>query len=118
MFNFEKLDTRHKAITFEDRVHEITESFPADEPFGMTIQMRRAALSIPSNLAADGSRHSDDDCGGFLESATGSLFEVVSQSHLSRNPGHLTEGVFRSIYQSTKKLSRILAGLHRSLSVS
>jgi len=57
MFNFEKLETWQKAIQFADLVYHITKSFPGDERFGLTIQMRRAAVSISSNIAEGASRH-------------------------------------------------------------
>jgi four helix bundle protein len=50
MFNFEKLEVWHKAIAFADRVYDLTGSFPGDERFGLTNQMRRAAVSIASTL--------------------------------------------------------------------
>ena len=74
MFNFEKLETWQKAIQFADLVYHITKAFPGDERFGLTTQMRRAAVSISSNIAEGASRHSRDDYARFLEIATGSLF--------------------------------------------
>jgi len=51
MFNFEKLDVWQKAIDFANLVYATTQTFPADERFGLTNQMRRAAVSISSNIA-------------------------------------------------------------------
>ena len=77
MFNFEKLEVWQKAIDFADLVYSPTQSFPADERFGLTNQMRRAAVSISSNIAEGSSRTSKTDFARFLEIATGSVFEVL-----------------------------------------
>jgi four helix bundle protein len=77
MFNFEKLDVWQEAIQFADLVYELTAGFPDEERFGLTNQMRRAAVSISSNLAEGSSRVSRTDFARFVEIATGSLFEVV-----------------------------------------
>lgn len=79
MFNFEKLDVWQKAIDFADLVYKHTRNFPAAERFGLTNQMRRAAVSISSNIAEGTSRMSQTDFARFIEIATGSVFEVVSQ---------------------------------------
>jgi four helix bundle protein len=76
MFNFEKLDVWQEAIEFADLVYELTGAFPHEERFGLTNQMRRAAVSISSNLAEASSRASRIDFTRFVEIATGSLFEI------------------------------------------
>src|ERR1041385_3826303 len=90
MFNFEKLDVWQKAIDFADLVYNYTRAFPADERFGLTNQMRRAAVSISSNIAEGTSRMSQADFARFVEIATGSVFEVVSQSFVV--PARLSKG--------------------------
>jgi four helix bundle protein len=79
VFRFEKLEVWQNAIEFAGRVYDFTRPFPADERFGLTSQMRRAAVSISSNIAEGSSRNSDVDFRRFLEIAYGSLMEVVSQ---------------------------------------
>jgi four helix bundle protein len=61
MFNFEKLDVWHKRIALADTVYSLTKTFPADERFGLTNQMRRAVVSISSNIAEGCSRGSKPD---------------------------------------------------------
>ena len=117
MFNFEKLETWQKAILFADLVYKLTRSFSDDERFGLTIQMRRAAVSISSNVAEGSSRHSREDYARFLEIAAGSLFEVVSQSFISRNQGFLSEEAFKALYSAAEEQSRMLSGLRRSLGI-
>src|SRR3989454_12547003 len=98
MFNFEKLDVWQKAIDFADLVYNLTRGFPADERFGLTNQMRRAAVSVSSNLAEGSSRSSRSDFSRFVEIGTGSLFEVLSQSFIGRRQGFLTEEQVHLIY--------------------
>lgn len=115
MFGFERLEVWEKAINFADTVYSITREFPSDERFGLTNQMRRAAVSISSNLAEGSSRTSRKDFARFIEIATGSLFEVVSQSYISRNQGFITPGEFEILYRAAEEQGRMLSGLRRSM---
>ena len=103
MFNFEKLDVWHKAIDFADVVYSVTRAFPGDERFGLTNQMRRAAVSISSNIAEGTSRVSKNDFARFIEIATGSVFEVVSQSVISKNQRFLSEENYQRIYAAAEE---------------
>ena len=115
MFNFEKLDVWQRANGFADLVYKVTKTFPEDERFGLTNQMRRAAVSVSSNIAEGSARSSRNDNARFLEIATGSLFEVVAQSFISRRQGFLTEPDFKTIYATADELGRMLSGLRRSI---
>jgi len=99
MFNFEKLDVWQKAIDFANLVYNETRAFPAEERFGLTNQLRRAAVSISSNIAEGSSRSSKGDFARLLEIAAGSVFEVQ----------------FQRIYNDAEELSRMLSGLRKSL---
>jgi four helix bundle protein len=115
MFNFEKLDVWQKAIDFADVIYTHTRHFPADERFGLTNQMRRAAVSISSNIAEGTSRMSQTDFARFIEIATGSVFEVVSQSSIGRRRGFLSEESLRALYSAADEIGRMLSGLRNSL---
>jgi four helix bundle protein len=115
MFNFEKLETWQKAITFADVVYETTRNFPTEERFGLTNQMRRAAVSISSNIAEGTARNSRIDYARFLEIAAGSLFEVVSQPFIGKNQGFLSESDFKKNYTAAEEQGRMLSGLRRSV---
>jgi four helix bundle protein len=117
MFTFEKLDVWQKAIDFADLVYNHTRNFPADERFGLTNQMRRAAVSISSNIAEGTSRMSQTDFARFIEIATGSVFEVVSQSFICRRQGFLNEENFRAMYTAGDEIGRMLSGLRKSLAL-
>jgi four helix bundle protein len=115
MFNFEKLDVWQKAIEFADFIYSETRRFPSEERFGLTNQMRRAAVSISSNIAEGSSRSSKSDFARFVEIATGSVFEVVSQAFIAQRQSFLSENQFREIYADAEELSRMLSGLRKSL---
>ncbi len=115
MFNFEKLDVWQKAIDFADLIYNKTRAFPSDERFGLTNQLRRAAVSISSNITEGSSRSSKSDFARFVEIATGSVFEVVSQAFIAQRQSFLSEDQFRKIYTDAEELSRMLSGLRKSL---
>ena len=115
MFPFEKLEVWHKSIDFADTVYRVTKQFPDDERFGLTSQMRRAAVSVASNIAEGSARYSRDDFARFVEIATGSLFEVVAQSVIDRRQNYLTEAQYHELYALAETQGRMLSGLRRSL---
>jgi four helix bundle protein len=115
MFNFEKLETWQKAIAFADLVYEMTKNFPHEERFGLTNQMRRAAVSVSSNIAEGTARYSKNDYARFLEIAAGSLFEVVSQSFIGRRQGFLSNPAFQQLYHAAEQQGKLLSGLRRSV---
>ena len=114
-FNFEKLDVWQAAIQFADLVYKITKEFPEHERFGLINQMRRAAVSISSNIAEGSSRSSRADFAQFVEIATGSLFEVLSQAKVSLNQQFLSQTAYEEIATVAEKQCRMLSGLRRSL---
>jgi len=116
MFNFEKLDVWQKAIDFADLVYNSTRNFPSEERFGLTNQMRRAAVSISSNIAEGTSRMSQTDFKRFVEIATRSVFEVISQAFIGRRQGFLADEAFAKLYSSAEEVGRMLSGLRKSLS--
>lgn len=115
MFRFEKLDVWRKSVEFADQVYVVTKSFPSDERFGLTSQMRRAAVSVSSNIAEGSGRASDKDFAHFVEIAYGSLMEVVSQSQVALHQSLLEQESRDALYQRAEELARMLSGLRNSL---
>ena len=115
MFKFEKLSVWQKSLAFADLIYAETREFPADERFGLTNQIRRAANSISSNIA-EGSARTDADFARFVGYASGSLYEVVTQAFIARRQGFLSEISFEKIYSDADEISRMLTGLRDSLS--
>ncbi len=115
MFNFEKLDCWQRGIDFADLIYRVTRTFPREEQFGLTSQMRRAAVSISSNLAEGTSRRSPTDFARFTEIAVGSLFEVVTQSEIAKRQGFLDVRAHQEIYTQAEVLGKMLNSLKASL---
>lgn len=115
MFTFEKLDAWQQAIDLAKVVYDQTRSFPSDERFGLTNQMRRAAVSVSSNLAEGSSRSSRADFARFVEISAGSLFEVVSQAFVAKRQDFLTPEKFEELYALAERQGKILSGLRNSL---
>lgn len=114
-FRFEQLTVWQKAVEFADNIYEITNKFPSDERFGLTNQLRRASVSISSNIAEGSSRGSNRDYTRFIEIAYGSVMEIVSQLHVSRKRQFLSEEVFDELCVKADELARMLSGLKSSL---
>jgi four helix bundle protein len=115
MFRFEKLDVWQKAIEFANDIYAITRGFPHEEKFGLTSQIRRAVVSISSNIAEGSGRGTDKDFSHFIEIAYGSLMEVVSQMQIARHQGWLAPTDGDDLYSKSEELARMLSGLRASL---
>lgn len=115
MFRFEKFEVWQRAIDFADGIYAVTEEFPPDERFGLASQMRRAVVSISSNIAEGSSRSSDSDFARFVEIAYGPLMEVVSQATIAQRQAMLSDVRLSDIHHEAEKLARMLSGLRHSL---
>jgi four helix bundle protein len=115
MFGFEQLDVWQKAIEYADDVYGITRSFPADERFGLTNQLRRASVSVSSNIAEGSGRGSNRDFSRFLEIAYGSLMETVSQSTVAKRQQFCNNEEYQKLYCEAERIARMLSGLRNSL---
>jgi len=115
MFRFEKLEVWHRAVQLADEIYALTRTFPQDERFGLTSQIRRSAISVSSNIAEGCGRSSDRDFAHFLEIAYASLMEVVSQLRISLRQSLIDEAKHNSLYRAAEELARMLSGLRSSL---
>jgi len=113
--NFRELTVWQKAHELVIEIYRGSSRFPADERFGLTVQLRRAAASIGSNIAEGCGRGSDKDFSRFLSIAAGSASEVEYQLLLAHDLGYLTEKDYRSLDASVNEVKRILNSFIQSL---
>ena len=90
MRNFRKYDAWQNALQVVETIYQLTKCFPKDEKYGLTNQVRRAAVSIASNIAEGASRESEVDFARFLEISLGSAFEVETQTLIANQLGYVT----------------------------
>ncbi|WP_298162421.1 four helix bundle protein [Brevundimonas sp.] len=100
-----------KALDWVERVYAATRPWPPEERFGLTSQLRRAAVSVPSNIAEGCSRRSTADFLRFLSIARGSLAEAETQLMLGRRLSYLEEVQLVPLLEAADEISRMLAGL-------
>ena len=98
-----------------DNVYTFVETFPKTERYGLSSQIKRSAVSIPSNIAEGASRNSEKDFARFLEIALGSAFELETQLIIASKIKYVSE---ESLYETVKKLSSLqkrIYGLRRKI---
>ena len=100
------------------RVYRCTENFPTRERYGLAAQMRRAAVSVISNIAEGCGRQGDRELTRFLKIARGSIHELECQLILSHDLGYLERGTWTELDSDSKEVSRMLNGLIHSTSHS
>ncbi len=104
-----------KAMDLGLHVYRLTAAFPDTERYGLVSQLRRASVSVPSNIAEGYGRGTTADYIRFLRSARGSLYEVDTQLLFSSRLGFLTQDQYVSVLEQINECGRILAALIRSL---
>ena len=113
--DFKDLIAWRKAMDFVTDLYELTKIFPPEERFGLTAQLRRAAVSIPSNIAEGQSRHSGPDFRHFLYQARGSAAEVQTQLLIARNLDYISEKDCSHFEAKVEEIARILNGLSKAI---
>lgn len=104
-----------KAMDLVTAIYCATACFPREEIYGLTSQMRRAAVSVPSNIAEGQGRHGRAEFRHFLRLATGSLMELETQTLIAERLRYLSPDVAADILQDAAELGRVLNGLLHSL---
>jgi four helix bundle protein len=104
-----------RAIELVTDIYRRTASFPDHERFGLTSQLRRAAVSVPSNIAEGQGRFTRGEFRQFLGQARGSLLEIETQMTICRNLGYMREVETEELLERTGEVGRMLNGLVQSL---
>jgi four helix bundle protein len=114
---YEDLTVWQKAIQFALFIYAVTKRFPPDEVYSLTKQLRRAAVSIASNIAEGKGRSTDRDLLHFLSMSRGSLFEVKTQLVIASELGYLDQESMKLASAKIAQLGRLLNGLMNSVRV-
>jgi four helix bundle protein len=100
-----------KAMALVTEVYRVTRTFPKDELYGLTSQLRRSAISVPSNLAEGHGRNSRKEFHQFVGQARGSLVEVETQLEIAMNLGYLRKDVAEVLLDKASEVGRVVNGL-------
>ena len=111
----ERLDVWKRAIEFVIALYRLTEHFPKDEKFGLTSQLRRAAVSVAANIAEGAARKSSKEFLQFLSNSQGSASEIDTELLIAWRLGYLPEKEYKDLYGNLDDIGRMITGLSHSL---
>ncbi len=115
MLPFQKLHIWTKSMSVAKETYRLIRLFPQEEVYGLSSQMRRASVSIPSNIAEGSQRNSIKEFRHFLSIARGSLAELQTQYILAYEAQYLSRGQLDTIIQSIEEVSKMMRAFHASL---
>jgi four helix bundle protein len=113
--HYQQLIAWQKAMELAETVYKATATFPREEIYGLTSQLRRAAVSIPSNIAEGQGRGSAAEFAHGLRITRGSLFELETQTILSERMALMQSAMLNNVLDGTGEVGRLINGLLRSL---
>lgn len=113
--SYEDLKVWQKAVTLSKNIYRLTKKFPKDEIYGLTSQIRRSAVSVPSNIAEGCGRNSYGEFIQFLGIASGSLAELHTQLLIALDADYITQENLDDLLVQIKEIGRMLSGLKSSL---
>ncbi|MGK0388508.1 MAG: four helix bundle protein [Maribacter sp.] len=117
MHNFKDLKVWQKARILVTNIYSLTKAFPKEEMFGLTNQMRRAAVSIPSNIAEGCGRGTNRQLAQYLDIAQGSSTELETQTILAFDLGFISENQKEEHCQKINEVQKMIRGFKRTLNV-
>ena len=115
MHNFKELIVWQKARNIVKDIYLLTKKYPQEELFGLTQQIRRAAVSIPSNIAEGSGRGTNADFARFLDIANGSACEVETQLYLSLDLGYISQVEFDDINNKLQDIEKLIFNFKKKL---
>ena len=115
--HFKDLIAWRKAMDLVEEIYRLTNSFPPQENYRLVDQLRRAAVSVPSNIAEGQARYTKKDFRHFLRTAKGSVAEIETQILIAQRLGYIKQDSCERCIASIREVGRILAGLISSLEV-
>ena len=118
MSTFRDLKMWQKPMQLVTNFYQETKSFPKEEIYGLTSQIRRASISIPSNIAEGFGRQGKKDYLRFLNVAISSLFELQTQLEISKNLYYLEQSKFDILFEDTREIERMLSSYIKKIKKS
>jgi four helix bundle protein len=112
---YRRLVAWQKALDLADRVYDVTEEWPAREMYGLCSQVRRAAASVPANIAEGQGRGSPGDFGRFLDFAYGSLCELETHLALAQRRHFVARAEFDAVLADSDEVARLIRGLQKTV---
>jgi len=113
--SFQDLKIWQRSIKLVEQVYKITKAFPNDERFGLIPQIRRSAISIPSNIAEGFGRWGNKEYRHFLYISIGSCAELATQLVISFNLGYINENEKNALVDETDQISKMTTGLIKKI---
>ncbi|MEX1255513.1 MAG: four helix bundle protein [Dehalococcoidia bacterium] len=113
--SYRDLEVWKRSIDLVEQIYRVSKSFPQSERFGLTSQIRRAAVSVPANIAEGAARTGTGEYLQFLSVASGSLAEVETLLTLAHRLELLAEQELSKLQERSAEIGRMLSGLKRSL---
>lgn len=107
----EKLDVWKMSVEFVLKIYDCTKNFPSDEKFGLTSLIRRAAVSVPANIAEGAARQYDKEFLQFLSIAQGSASELETELLIAQKLGFIEKEIYTELYNELNAIARKLIGL-------
>jgi four helix bundle protein len=115
MAGYRDLKVWRLAMDLAEDVYKLCAEFPRQEVYGLTSQLQRAAVSIPSNIAEGQARNTSKEFGHFLGIARGSLAELETQIMLAQRLGYLTVDKTNLVLEKAEEIGKMLSGLQKSI---
>ncbi|MGQ0761252.1 MAG: four helix bundle protein [Acidobacteriota bacterium] len=113
--SYRDLEVWQKAMRLAKRIYQLTQKFPSEERFGLTNQLRRAAVSVPSNLAEGHARFGAGEFSRFLSITMGSVAELETHILLSNDLGYVRADTANEILAELDAIGKMLRGLAKSI---
>ncbi|MCU4158037.1 four helix bundle protein [Carboxylicivirga sp. A043] len=117
-FSFERLTAWQLSRAFVKKIYQLTAGFPEEEKYGLVSQLRRASISISSNLAEGSSRLSANDQIRFYQYSYSSLMEVINQLIISSDMGYISDEQLIELRKDGHELSNVINGLVKAINTN
>jgi len=112
---FRDLKIWQQSMELVTEIYRATSSFPEEEKYGLTSQLRRSSVSIPSNISEGFGRNSQGDFKRFVNISMVSLFELQTQIEVAKNLEFISKEIFENLYDHSREIERMMSSFIRTL---